>query len=223
MAQKDRKRYRGRVNNGEPLSIALAIQACDAKSIDTENSLDQTTKLLQEMKGLKLSSSVTKEIHAGTTKKTSPTSTLEHPSHDEPSLQAMIQALSVNDEECVAKVCPDRIYSVAVHPSTESTIVCAGDKAGYVGLWKRSTNDDDEHDIHCLFRPHRGAVSCLEWNTSGRSSKLWSTSYDGTVRSLDVETQQFDQIFATYDDDDQYKSKLGYGLDCNRTRIFLYR
>jgi hypothetical protein len=209
--------YNGRVNNGEPLSIEQAIQECDAKWIE-EDSTSRATMLLQQMedssKNLLSSSapcgSTTNNGHPRTSM------TRDHISHDTLSLQAMMQALSVNDEACVAKVCPDRIYSVAVHPSTESTIVCAGDKNGYVGLWKnQDTNhgdDDDDKDIHCLFRPHHGAVSCLEWHLNGR--RLWSTSYDGTVRSLDVETRQFDQVFATYDDtDERYKSQLGFGLE----------
>jgi hypothetical protein len=42
---------------------------------------------------------------------------------------------------------------------------------------------------------------------------LLSTSYDGTVRWFDVETQALDEIFATYDNDDVYGDKIGFGLD----------
>ena len=46
----------------------------------------------------------------------------------------MLESLVVRDEHAV-KVVPERIYSVAVHPSSEKILACAGDKKGYVGLW----------------------------------------------------------------------------------------
>lgn len=33
------------------------------------------------------------------------------------------------------KVCPERIYSLVVHPSTSRDLVFAGDKIGMIGLW----------------------------------------------------------------------------------------
>ena len=35
----------------------------------------------------------------------------------------------------VAKVTKERIYSVAIHPSREKVLVCAGDKSGSLGMW----------------------------------------------------------------------------------------
>jgi len=129
------------------------------------------------------------------------------------SLSARIGALSVDDENCVSKVVPDRIYSVACHPSPSSLVVCAGDKQGHVGLWNvdqvgEGSNDTD--GVH-LFKPHNRVVSHLEWNRTG--SSLISASYDGSVRLFDIQTQKFDEIFATYDDDTDFKGKLGFGLD----------
>ena len=39
------------------------------------------------------------------------------------------------EPENVLKVVPNRITAMAVHPSCEKTIVCAGDKWGNVGFW----------------------------------------------------------------------------------------
>ena len=35
----------------------------------------------------------------------------------------------------VAKVVPDRIFSLAVHPTEDKTLVMAGDKWGKLGFW----------------------------------------------------------------------------------------
>ena len=121
-----------------------------------------------------------------------------------------IQALSADDDECVAKVCPERLYSMVVHPSTDKLVVGAGDKVGHIGIWNvKESNNSNDDGVH-LFRPHKGAVSCLEWTSH---NALFSASYDGTCRWLDVEAGQFDEIFATYDEGSAYARKLGAGLD----------
>jgi WD40 repeat protein len=122
----------------------------------------------------------------------------------------MIQDLSIDKEEWVAKVTPDRIYSVASHPSESKMIACAGDKQGYVGLWDVDTVSSESNNGVHLFRVHSSPVCCLEWVTS---DTMVSASYDGTVRKLNVETGTFQQIFATYDDNSYYAEELGYGLD----------
>lgn len=129
------------------------------------------------------------------------------------SLTAQIDALSVDDENCVSKVVPDRIYSVACHPSPSTLVVCAGDKQGHVGLWNVDQIGEESNDtdgVH-LFKPHNRVVTHLEWNRAGTS--LISASYDGSVRLFDIQTQKFDEIFATYDDDASFKGTLGFGLD----------
>ena len=35
----------------------------------------------------------------------------------------------------VAKVVPDRIFSLAIHPTEDKTLVMAGDKWGKLGFW----------------------------------------------------------------------------------------
>ena len=51
------------------------------------------------------------------------------------------QALSVADDD-MAKLVPDRIYSMEVHPSPTKLLVAAGDKWGRVGLWDVDAGDD---------------------------------------------------------------------------------
>jgi WD40 repeat protein len=78
-----------------------------------------------------------------------------------------------------------------------------------------TTNDDDDdandnNGVH-LFKPHSSVISTLIWNTNGTS--LLSSSYDGSVRLLDIESQVFEEVFATYNNDSMYKDKIGYGTD----------
>ena len=35
----------------------------------------------------------------------------------------------------VAKVVPERTFSVAIHPTAEKVLVATGDKWGHLGLW----------------------------------------------------------------------------------------
>jgi WD40 repeat protein len=130
----------------------------------------------------------------------------------------------------VAKVTPDRIYSIACHPCPDRILVAAGDKQGYLGLWNvnvnvnatsasaSDTDANNAHDDHGnnnvhLFRPHSRVINHLEWNANG--SALYSVSYDSTVRRMDVETQTFAEVFAAYDDSSPttYKQYAGYNID----------
>lgn len=141
----------------------------------------------------------------------------------------LIESLAVDRPEQVAKVVPDRIYGMAVHPTMDKLLVCAGDKSGYVGIWNvpqedqegpiaaatsndngASSHSDDSNDVH-LFKYHSGAAASLQWTSDGKT--LFSTSYDGTCRMLDATTETVRGVFAAYNDDDAYKSTPGYGLD----------
>jgi len=220
--QKDEKpeHYRNRINDGEPVTIRQAVEHTGPKWLD-EDSVERAERLVQETLRPLVSSAKTR------TKKSSPksvmgrTSSTPHKMALDSSTPATtkqaIQALSADDDECVAKVCPERLYSMVVHPSTDKLVVCAGDKVGHIGIWNvkeesttaNTTDDNNDDGVH-LFRPHKGAVSCLEWTSH---NALFSASYDGTCRWLDVEAGQFDEIFATFDDDSAYARKLGAGLD----------
>ncbi|KAL3784990.1 hypothetical protein ACHAWO_010264 [Cyclotella atomus] len=205
--------YKDRINDGSPLSIEQAVNNCESKWInDDGTTLVSTNQFVDTLNNVVQSYKPSRNA--------SPT-TVTH------NLQRDVDALSLDDEANVSKVVPDRIYSVACHPSTSHLVVCAGDKQGYLGLWnvdqyspeKDTTTEgtvnkkgkiSSTDGVH-LFKPHSRPISTLAWNESG--SKLLSCSYDGTVRAFDVEKQVFQEIFATYDDSEMFKDKIGYGLD----------
>eukprot|EP00752_Nemacystus_decipiens_P008110 g7250.t1 len=110
------------------------------------------------------------------------------------------------EETGVCKVVRDRVYSSAWHPNEEKLLLAIGDKVGNVGLWTvDENNDDDAADGVFQFKPHTGAVARLKFDPVD-SNKLISTSYDGTVRRMDVEKGAFEQVFANKAGEDAFFS-----------------
>lgn len=232
--------FNDRVNNGDSLCVKEAIELNDPKWIhnDSEmvaNDLFQyvqrdTTEPFKEI-------STSRSCRDKTKSPTSIMACLEETTEVSKVIEK-VEGLSIDNEEWVAKVTPDRIYSVAAHPSESKLICCAGDKRGYVGLWdvdggssnnsnnksinnNAGTSPGDEHNTtistqsdkssNALFRVHSRPICCLEWLNN---ENMVTASYDGSVRQLNVETGIFEEIFATYDDSDTtYAEDLGFGLD----------
>ena len=204
------KFYNNRVNDGSDLTIAEAVENTGSKWVKdgTVNQAEHFVKntLVGIAEDMPISSP--KSVADGSSSFFGISSK---------KLQSNLDSLSVDDPDCVAKVVPDRIYSVACHPSPDKLIVCAGDKKGYLGFWNVDQYGVDESGgnaatdgVH-LFKPFDRVISSLVWNNSGTS--LLSSSYDGSVRLFDVNKQVFEEVFATYSDDAQYKDKLGYNTD----------
>jgi len=184
--------YRNRINDGSPLSIYDAVGILDRKWQPSDDGIS-ASGLVKNLFELSDEKDV-KRFHCS----------------EEQSLASQLQNLKVDESDIVAKVCPERIYSVTCHPSTSMLVVAAGDKVGNLGLWSVDSEEGGTDGVS-LFKPHGGAINNLEWNHDG--SSLFSVSYDGSVREMDVEKQIFSEVFAAYDDSPEYKTKLGYGID----------
>jgi len=128
------------------------------------------------------------------------------------SLVSKLSSVSISSEPLTAKVTPDRIYSIAVAPLPSKTLIAAGDKRGYLGIWDATTRAEDS--IVCTWQPHRhqrgGQITQLQFT---ERCDLLSVSYDGTARLLDVEKGVFKSVFQAYDDeaDEKYAASAGYG------------
>lgn len=203
--------YNNRVNDGSDLSIKEAVELGGHKWVK-ENSVNLAEQFVQETLGNINNSDV------GNSRKTKK---VAGKSNSNKSLASQVESWSVDDENCVAKVVPERIYSVAFHPSSHKLIATAGDKKGFVGLWDvdspQSNDSGTNNGVH-LFKPHSGAVNNLEWNRSG--TNLLSLSYDGTIRLFDINNQCFTEAFACYDDSEEFKDKLGYGMEEDSRRFY---
>jgi WD40 repeat protein len=197
--------YNNRVNDGSDLSMKDAVELTGSKWVQ-ESSVARAQAFVSNLSENDIFLQRRKNDDDGGGGDD------DHGSLDSPSetlFSSQVQYLSVDAQECVAKVVPDRIYSVAFHPCSHKLIATTGDKKGYLGLWDvDATLTDsssgvaggggDDMDGVYLFKPHSGAINSLQWNQSG--SKLLSQSYDGTIRLMDVERQVFVDAFAAYDD-----------------------
>lgn len=102
-----------------------------------------------------------------------------------------------NEESGVAKLAPLRMTSVAFHPSDHKIIAAAGDKGGNVGLWDvdyPTVEDDSGHEGVYRYHPHVSNVSRIFFPEQNYH-KMFTTSYDGTVRMLDLEKEAFSLAF----------------------------
>mmetsp|Transcript_17620 Transcript_17620/g.40375 ORF Transcript_17620/g.40375 Transcript_17620/m.40375 type:complete len:493 (-) Transcript_17620:119-1597(-) len=86
------------------------------------------------------------------------------------------------DEEDIAKLVPERIFSVEVHPSASKLLVAAGDTWGRVGLWDV---DAGEESPVVTFEPHSRPVAGIRV-VPHATHLLLSCSHDGVVRCLDL-------------------------------------
>ena len=136
---------------------------------------------------------------------------------------------------CITKVFKSRIYSLAIHPSTQKTIVAVGGKMGELAIWDATPVTDvlfdpdralpsiatlvEEHEAGALqthkfdarlssyadfephvftFQPHKnvdsGSISSLHY-FSHREDALVSTSYDGSIRAMNLTKGVFDDLY----------------------------
>ncbi|XP_076347171.1 WD repeat-containing protein 76-like isoform X2 [Tachypleus tridentatus] len=106
--------------------------------------------------------------------------------------------MKINSDQ-VAKVTPTRIFSLAIHPVTTKTLVIAGSKWGHIGFW--DVKSQTESDGVFAFEPHSRPVNCIQISGDNQE-KLYSSSYDGTVRCGDLVKCVFDEVYFTPEDND---------------------
>ena len=73
----------------------------------------------------------------------------------------------------MAKVVPDRIFSLAVHPTESKVLVAVGGKWGGLGMWDVSNEDESENHGVQLFTVRKNEVR------KGKHSIALFTSYFG--------------------------------------------
>lgn len=122
--------------------------------------------------------------------------------------RSSLKNMTVNEDK-VAKVVKDRIFSATFHPCTSSLLLAAGDKWGKVGLWKLGGDWGDDGVL--LFEPHTRPVGCMAFSKS-HPTQLLSLSYDGSLRCMDVEKAVFDDV---YDIEDGLKTFDFMSHDCS--------
>ncbi|KAK0041106.1 WD repeat-containing protein 76 [Biomphalaria pfeifferi] len=129
-----------------------------------------------------------------------------------------LQSVNIT-ENLVAKVVPGRVFSLAWHPSSELLISIAGDKYGHVGLWNVKTQDSS--DMVTVFKPHTKPVSHVAISPL-LTHKLYSCSYDSTLRCGDFEKCIFDEIFSVPEEQDDLFRNFDFVDSCNTMLVSQY-
>ncbi|XP_010245543.1 PREDICTED: WD repeat-containing protein 76-like isoform X2 [Nelumbo nucifera] len=99
--------------------------------------------------------------------------------------------------ENIAQLMPGKILDVRFFPSTHRTLIVAGNKFGNVGFWDVD-NKEDEGDGIYLYQPHSGPISAILIRPYS-VSKVFSSCYDGFIRLMDVEKENFNLIYSGED------------------------
>jgi WD40 repeat protein len=101
------------------------------------------------------------------------------------------------------KITPERIYSMAFHPTPSKPIVFAGDKLGNLGIIdasqkpvravKQEGDDDEDEDEDddpnpevTTIKPHTRTISAMHTHPS-KPQTLYTASYDSSIRATDLE------------------------------------
>ncbi|KAL7415987.1 WD40-repeat-containing domain protein [Mrakia frigida] len=113
-----------------------------------------------------------------------------------------------------ARVTEERVFSMTVHPEKTKTLVFVGDKYGQLGIWDALAPPDETPDDsdaaaskylaegkHWKIQVHgKSSLSCMKVDPSD-GKKLYTSSYDCTIRALDLENQQSVEVFSIRDSD----------------------
>ncbi|KAI5476495.1 WD repeat protein [Pseudohyphozyma bogoriensis] len=113
----------------------------------------------------------------------------------EAEVEALQEQLNTIVFRGIAKVVPERIYSIAVHPSTTKDIVFAGDKQGAVAYWDATAaaEGDLESSPHYYWKAHQHTVADLKFAPND-PTRLYSASYDATIRRTDLNTGRSEEV-----------------------------
>ncbi|KAI1627598.1 WD40-repeat-containing domain protein [Exophiala viscosa] len=97
------------------------------------------------------------------------------------------------------KITPERIYSMAFHPTATKPIVFAGDKLGTLGIVDASQkpnikkedddeeeDDDDPNPEMTHIKPHTRTIAAMHSHPS-KPQTLYTASYDSSIRATDLE------------------------------------
>jgi hypothetical protein len=105
-------------------------------------------------------------------------------------------------EQHVAKVVPERIFSVACHPAPDTSLVAVGDKCGNVGFYQPDAPPDRSVTV---FAPHVRPVPALLFHAQD-PHKVYSCSYEGVARMMDIGAEKFVEVYATESEEEMMAS-----------------
>eukprot|EP00899_Mesostigma_viride_P010046 jgi/Mesvir1/19042/Mv12804-RA.1 len=101
----------------------------------------------------------------------------------------------------VAKVVKDRIYSIVTLPVVNMLVVAAGDKNGQLALWDVDqvvAGERSGTDGVYTFQPHTRPITGFAF-PGNDPTKMYTTSYDGSLRCMDVAEEAFHEVLRSTD------------------------
>lgn len=108
------------------------------------------------------------------------------------------------------KITPQRVYALGFHPIEDKPIVFAGDKEGAMGVFDGSqtapevADNDEDADIPdpviSAFKIHARTITSFVFSYTDANA-VFSSSYDSSIRKMDLEKGVSTQIFAPQDAD----------------------
>ncbi|KAK8236716.1 WD repeat-containing protein [Phyllosticta capitalensis] len=127
------------------------------------------------------------------------------------------------------KITPERIYAMEFHPTADKALIFAGDKMGNLGLFDGSQSapevkaEDDEDDEEAepaisTFKIHTRTISAMQFSLT-ESNALFSSSYDSTIRRLDLNKGMAVEIYAPQDKSEDAPLS---GLDVNTPNMVYF-
>ncbi|KAK3103121.1 hypothetical protein FSP39_016628 [Pinctada imbricata] len=108
-------------------------------------------------------------------------------------------------EKGVMKVVADRTFSLDIYPGSDRVLAAAGNKWGKLGFWDVLCKRDDSFDGVLAYTPHSRPINCTRFSPYNWS-QVFTSSYDGTLRSCDIEKGVFDEIYSLTEDSSLLKS-----------------
>jgi WD40 repeat protein len=103
------------------------------------------------------------------------------------------------------RITPERIYYIGMHPSPTKPLVFAGDKVGNLGIWDvfGSTEDDEGKEVPLVtsYALHSRTISQFLFSPTD-ATKLYTSSYDTTIRVLDLPTGVATEVYFPPDEND---------------------
>ncbi|KAF9901646.1 hypothetical protein EC991_005833 [Linnemannia zychae] len=123
-----------------------------------------------------------------------------------PSLRRQVQALKIRGPWPTVKVCQGRIYCMAIHENRDKILVCGGDVDGNLGFWDLDESQADDYEPEpedepniVNYKAHSRTLSSMQYSPT-EPNKLFTTSYDGSIRYLDLVQQKFIESYVVSPD-----------------------
>ncbi|XP_068246166.1 WD repeat-containing protein 76-like isoform X2 [Palaemon carinicauda] len=96
-------------------------------------------------------------------------------------------------DDLVAKVTPQRTFSIQLHPSEDKTLLLIGAKWGELGVWDVERKDSTDGAYY--FNIHSRPINCLTIQNS-RPELIYTTSYDGSVRRTNLSSGIVEEVYS---------------------------